>query len=54
MTFFTAFPFATQFIWEEGLPIAGRDLGRGWFICVLLPRENMLDIEIRAGERNLK
>jgi uncharacterized protein (DUF1684 family) len=24
------------------------------FICVLPPRENMLDIEIRAGERNLK
>jgi uncharacterized protein (DUF1684 family) len=24
------------------------------FICVLPPRENMLDIEVRAGEKNLK
>jgi hypothetical protein len=39
---------------SASLPAAGRDLGKGWFICVLPPRENMLDIEIRAGERNLK
>jgi uncharacterized protein (DUF1684 family) len=24
------------------------------FICVLPPRENILDVEIRAGEKNLK
>jgi len=24
------------------------------FVCVLPPRENILDIEIRAGEKNFK
>jgi hypothetical protein len=24
------------------------------FVCILPPRENMLDVEIRAGEKNFK